>query len=483
MAELKLNTTTSIVDFLKSQGKPSDSKSLSSLYTSSGLADRLGTYVGSGSQNTALLKSLSSPTVTQTAPTAVDTSSFTPEQLKAYNYAASLAPGAQTQQNQTTQPQTQPTAPTTIGTSGITADQARASIPQTPSAEEILNSVLSSAGFQNFQQGQQLDKTLATGEAEAQKALFEARSKADTKQFVDSMGRRGLFFSGETQTGLQALAESLASSKLGIDRKLAGDLLRSDLKTKQEIIDQVSDLVKEAQNGRKEAISALEKVGLTVIGDEVVPTLAARNAELAEANRQADNIRQDINQAISLEKLEFSEQAAARAEKYLQLAEERAARAADGEDGIKLSSEDKANVVLYGPKLTEAMTTPDANGQTASPDEAVEAVANFIYASTGTTLKATSRVALLDYAREEAARIKKDISQQQVTNSVEQSLFSSPIEADIAQYKKSGNLTDADIRFILQRKYSPEEITNSSIGGALNKTLSGISSVFKSLGF
>jgi len=291
---LQLNTTTSIVDFLKSQNKPSDSSSISSLYTASGLGDRLGTYVGSGSQNTALLKSLSSPTaistVTPTTPPAYDTQTGL-----ATDYGRSQ--GLPERSRGTTP--TTPTQEQTIGTSGITATQAAGSIPQTPSAEEILNSVLGSAGFQNFQQGQQLDKTLATGEAEAQKANLEASSKSDTKQFIDSMGRRGLFFSGETQTGLQALAESLASSKLGIDRKLAGDLLRSDLQTKQEIIDQVSDLVKDAQQGRKEAISALEKVGLTVIGDQVVPTLAAsKEARIVE--QQA--FQNEINQA----KLELS---------------------------------------------------------------------------------------------------------------------------------------------------------------------------------
>lgn len=293
---LQLNTTTSIVDYLKSTGQASDSKSISSLYTSSGLADRLGTYVGSGSQNTALLKSLSSKTSSSAIPpvSSIDTSSFTPEALTAFNNAKALIPG------QATQPQQQqPPPPPTIGSSGITAEQARSSIPQTPSAEEILNSVLSSAGFQNFQQRQQLGKTLATGEAEAQKAKLESQTASDTKQFIDSMGRRGLFFSGETESGIKALVENLASSKLGIDRKLAGQLLESDFDTRDEILRQVEGIVKDAQQGRKEAISALEKVGLTVIGDQVVPTLAA-SKEQRIIEQQA--LQNEINAA----KLELS---------------------------------------------------------------------------------------------------------------------------------------------------------------------------------
>src|SRR3990167_10329960 len=52
MANLTLNTTSSIVDFLKSQNKPSDFTSRENLYKTSGLEARLGKYVGSSSQNT-----------------------------------------------------------------------------------------------------------------------------------------------------------------------------------------------------------------------------------------------------------------------------------------------------------------------------------------------------------------------------------------------------------------------------------------------
>ena len=64
MAEIKLNTTTSIVDLMKSLGKPSDYNSRANLYKESGLADRLGSYVGSASQNTAFIKSLGTPSLT-----------------------------------------------------------------------------------------------------------------------------------------------------------------------------------------------------------------------------------------------------------------------------------------------------------------------------------------------------------------------------------------------------------------------------------
>ena len=282
---VKLNVTTSIVDFLKSQNKPSDRTSRTALYETAGLKDRLGTYVGSAAQNIALLKHAQTPTQTGVvdqpkAPV------ITPSATQAVDVAA------------------KPPVIPSIGSTGLTAEQASASIPTMPSADEILQNVFKSSGFQNFKQSQELDKTLATGEAEAQKAALETKTAADTKQFVDSIGKRGLFFSGETMTGLNALAESLATSKLGVDRKLAGDLLRSDFETRDQIIKQVADVVKQAQDGRKEAISSLEKVGLTVIGNEVVPTLAARNAEVSRANTESDNIRAEQAQILAIQREE-----------------------------------------------------------------------------------------------------------------------------------------------------------------------------------
>lgn len=199
-----------------------------------------------------------------------------------------------------------PTPTQTIGSSGLTASQVTSSIPTMPSADEILNNVLNSSGFQNFQQSQQLGKTLATGNAESQKAQLEKSSIADTKSFIDSMGRRGLFFSGETNTGLQDLAESLASSKLNIDRNLAGTLLQSDFKTRDTIINMVEDTVKQAQAGRKEALDALEKAGLTIIGDQIVPTLAAQNAELSQQREDRIAAQQDLTNQINAAKNELS---------------------------------------------------------------------------------------------------------------------------------------------------------------------------------
>lgn len=318
MAELKLNTTTSIVDFLKSQGKPSDFGSREGLYKSSGLETRLGKYTGSPSQNQAFLKSLSTPAapVTPTQEPPVPTSQPNP------------APPA-------------PEAPATIGNSGLSAAQAAASIPQAPSADEVLQSVLNSAGFQNFKQQSNVANEIDIGDAAAKKAELESKAASDTKAFVDKMGQRGLFFSGETSTGIQALAESLAASKLGVDRKLAGELLTSDLKTQERIISDVEKVVKDAQNGRKEAIAALEKVGLTIIGDEIVPTLAAQREERQVQAEERMSATAEANRAAAERRLALSEEAATRAEAYLRLAEDRAAGGGSVTSGALTISNDQ----------------------------------------------------------------------------------------------------------------------------------------------
>ena len=410
MAELTLNTTTSIVDYLKSQGKASDYSSREALYNSTGLADRLGTYTGSSTQNTAFLKSLQTPTQTG----AITPTTTTPTQT-----GTTLPSGVITTASQTpTAPETPaPTpTPTPTGSSGITATQALSSIPGMPSADEILNNVLNSSKFQNFQNQQNVATQLATGTAESQKAKLEADAKSDTQAFINSIGKRGLFFSGETGTGLQALAESLASSKLNIDRKLAGDLLQSDLKTKEEIINEVGALVKEAQKGRKEAIDALEKVGLTVIGDQVVPTLAAQREDRQVQAEERLAQTAAFNQAATLERLDFAQQSAQRAEAYLQLAEERAANSSDPTK-ITLSDSDKASVTLYGHVLDQEVQ----NG--ATPQEALQ-VALGVAAAQGNTLTTTNQVALLDYASKLSAEAAKKIEQDQTLNSMGSFLFS-----------------------------------------------------------
>ena len=331
MAEMRLNTTTSITDFLKSQGKPSDFGSRESLYKSSGLEERLGKYVGSVSQNTAFLKNLSTPT---------STGALTQEQLDAQNAERGITQvnrdpakvGVSIANESLSETGVDTNQTGNIGSSGITASQALSSIPGVPSTDEILGQVFNSPGFQNYMTGTQAQDAYDIGSASAEKQKLEGEAASNTRKFIDTMGRRGLFFSGETESGLQSLVESLATSKLGVDRKLANELIQSDVKTRNTIMNMVEGIVKDAQNGRKEAVSALEKVGLTIVGNQVLPTLAAQSAERAERNAVLAQEREarltattEFNQQATLARLELSEEAAKRAATSLQLSIDRAA--------------------------------------------------------------------------------------------------------------------------------------------------------------
>ena len=51
-----LNTSTSVVDFLRNQGKSSDFNSRKGIYDTSGLSGAFGDYRGTAEQNTTLLR-------------------------------------------------------------------------------------------------------------------------------------------------------------------------------------------------------------------------------------------------------------------------------------------------------------------------------------------------------------------------------------------------------------------------------------------
>ena len=87
----------------------------------------------------------------------------------------------------------------------------------------------------------------------------------------------------------------------------------------------VEDVVKDAQDGRKEALASLEKVGLTIIGDQVVPTLAAeREARQIQSEERLAQTA-EFNQQATLARLQLSEEAADRAATSLQLSINKAA--------------------------------------------------------------------------------------------------------------------------------------------------------------
>ena len=173
-------------------------------------------------------------------------------------------------------PQTNTAAQPTPETPGETSAADGIEMPKAPSATDMLAQVLNSPQFQLFQERQTALTTLEMAQAEAEKAENEQTFEQKKKQFEESMGRRGLFMSGETTQGVNQLVEALASSQLGVDRKLAGVLLDANFDLRERIMDDVAKVVQEAQKDNDKAIEQLNKVGLAVVGDKLVPTLEAQ---------------------------------------------------------------------------------------------------------------------------------------------------------------------------------------------------------------
>lgn len=306
MATPKLNTGSSVVDFLKSTGKPADFSSRKSLYETSGLRERLGDYTGSPAQNVAFLKQLQ----TSTGPTLPATTPVN---------TTGAIPGEPTQQ-QLANREAAVTGPTTeTPGAGMGAYDALSALGyNVPSPDEIAGKALESTAFKTFQEGQGIKGLGIESKAAEEKAALEGKAAADTEKTIQSFGSRGLFFSGMREEAVNDIVDALASSKLGVDRDVAQKLLEQGQATKEEFIKIASDIAKDAQEGNKQALSILEKQGLTIglDGKTLVPTLSAVKEELAQAQRDKAN-------AIAESRLALSEEAGVRADENLRIANER----------------------------------------------------------------------------------------------------------------------------------------------------------------
>ena len=336
---IKLNTSTSVVDYLKSVNKPADFTSRGQMFKEGGLEERLGKFVGSANQNVALLKHAQSQNK-PIAPTPIAPETITPAQdLKPLTGPTTTPSGAVVDAvtgQLITPPPGQPEAPI----KPITATEALSNLgfqPSTLTAEQAVIQATGAPLFDVFKEKKQLAGTLATAQAEAKKQQLETESATKTKELIDTLGRRGLFFSGQTETGIKSLVDSLAMSKLGVDRELAGKLLESDLDVRERILKDVEKIVSDAQSDdekkSKRALDILENQGLTIgpDGKTLVPTLAAERAEEAnqinqakfEFQQQQREITNQINQAKLELQMAKDIQSANNATERLNMAQER----------------------------------------------------------------------------------------------------------------------------------------------------------------
>lgn len=340
MTKVNLQSTNSIIDYLSFQKKDSSYSARKKLYQEKGLNKRLGSFTGTGDQNTALLKTLRSEEetlstekpathITQLAknlgtfnqpvkepviPFEIppsQTAHSTPMMIKEPSKVVSPSEVTETIQqgepkpdpitdlfNNMAPPQetsfpTSVTAPSVeqdVSTEevGTTLDQttkqslgfsASDFIPDFPSEAELINKYLSSSEFDLLLEKTQLKNQTAEAKAEYAKQQLEAKYQSEKTSLENALASRGLAFSGIRATQVKALVDTLVASQLNVDREFASKLLDADINFRESIMKGVAELVSDAKDEKKEAIAQLNKVGLAVINGTLVPTLTALKEE------------------------------------------------------------------------------------------------------------------------------------------------------------------------------------------------------------
>lgn len=277
----------SIVDFLNTQGKPSTFKARGELFVSGGLDKRLGDFTGSASQNTALLNSLQK-SANATPDVGVD---FLTSQQRA---------GVQTAQ--ATVDAAQKPAPATpdiaAPPSEVSGEQdfGRFDLTQVPqiqpiSASEILSRARGETGVQIAEQEKDIKKQAI------QQALPQnlANVKAD-------FASRGLVFSGARSVAEQATRDQALADKLDVDIRFAKILGNAIDRAANELGQEMEDIIKAAQENRKEEVAFLKSVGLAVdpATGELFPTLEAQRLQNQITGNQFDD-------AIAIAKFNFDQ--------------------------------------------------------------------------------------------------------------------------------------------------------------------------------
>ena len=187
------------------------------------------------------------------------------------------------------------------------------------SEESIMQSVLDSAEYKLVVDKLNLKTMTSEAQAAATKDYLDTKFEGDKITLENNLTDRGLAFSGIRATQVRDLAASLTASKLDIDREMASKLMDLDLDFKEDVMNFISDKVTEAQAGEKDAIAQLNKAGLAVVGNKLMPTMEAQkeehqqlidNANLAIKNAQyeLDIAQEQFNQAKTEVQLDQAQQ-------------------------------------------------------------------------------------------------------------------------------------------------------------------------------
>lgn len=284
-------------EMMREHGQGTDMPAKKAVWKMKGLDRRLGRYEGTPVQVNALLKSLKNNPLIRTE----RGWEASPETMEAERQRLT-APSIPAQQIQPIQPapQVQPVlpaqvqppapvspakkeepAPTEKPTAKSTLEQL--GIPEVPTTEDVMAKITGSAGYGLEKEKLGNLETILGGQAEVEKQKLAVQAEQDKKTLENKLAASGLAFSGIRTQAVQDLTNSLAASTLGVDRELAGKLLQANTAFKGDILNMVETTIKDAAAGRKDAIAQLNQAGFAVLGNQIVPTLAARKAEETKA--------------------------------------------------------------------------------------------------------------------------------------------------------------------------------------------------------
>jgi len=290
-----LNTATSIVDYLKSQGKPTDFNSRKALYESSGLSGAFGDYRGTAEQNTTLLRKISvpaqtktqlaepeiqnGPTTSITEPTPREVITDTTPQTSQNIYDLLFEQERKNVQPEISEATTALEATTTRGAEGLGRDVA--TLKRT--AQEGVTSL--------EQKGTQAKERVAESAAgfggafsgSTKKSQAEIAQEVATKQqsIKTKLGDQlyGAFTDFERNYGTKFL-ESLSIPEAEQFTKLPAPVRGIVMQNYQEAI------TKAEEKAQKTALSTLEKLGFAVVGGQIVPSFEREKFEQEETRRK-----------------------------------------------------------------------------------------------------------------------------------------------------------------------------------------------------
>lgn len=254
--------TLSIVDELKNRGFTLQSGERlplfnvrSNLYQQSGLDKTLGSFTGTGIQNTKLLDYVRSNNITFKAPAAP-----APPVVSNVSGGNSTATGVLATAGSSS-PSRLPTADELGIPKRLTESDILSRIPQQPgtSAQDVLNTA--SGGL-----------TASIAQEQGSAALAAGETKAQTT--AEKFGSAGLYFSGARVSAEGAVRAEALSNKLKIDAGLAKFIVQrqeqGDKETATKITQIVKDAVSNNDKSRTEAISALGGLGYVVMPDGTI---------------------------------------------------------------------------------------------------------------------------------------------------------------------------------------------------------------------